>query len=249
MPKIFPTEPLASWPSTEGTIGVVGVAPWATIEFLQSLYCQINAEKDWHYPRVIIDINTKIPSRGRFIELSERDPSPFIKSSIAELAEMGATVVVVPCNTAHILFASWQDGATVTVPSIIDATVAEIMNYQITKVAVLASAAIAKYQVYRAALKKAGLEMLSLSRQQQSIVTAAIAQIKVNGQPDSTTTEEIGLLLQELSGQGADGLILGCTELKGLEPLCRTVFRGVAESNYALAKLALQLAKVVNINY
>ena len=59
-------------------IGVVGVAPWSTLEFLEVLFKQFVVEKDWHYPRVISDINTKIPSRGRHFELGENDFSPYI---------------------------------------------------------------------------------------------------------------------------------------------------------------------------
>lgn len=55
--------------SADGIVGVVGVAPFSTVEFLKILYGLVLAEKDWHYPRVICDINTKIPSRGRHFEL------------------------------------------------------------------------------------------------------------------------------------------------------------------------------------
>lgn len=247
MPAIRPTEPLASWPVEEGTIGVVGVAPWATIDFLQSLYNQVNANKDWHYPRVITDLNTKIPSRGRFLELAERDPSPFIAASIAELAGMGATVVVVPCNTAHILYEKWQRGATVTVPNIIEATVGDIAAFQVKKVAVLASAAVAKYQIYRIALQQTGLQTVSLSVEQQNLISKTISQIKTSGKPDQHTSQLIDILLQELAEQGTDGIILGCTELKSLQPRCHTFFKGVAESNQALARVTLKLAKVNNI--
>ena len=63
MPKIEPVNQEVNWNKEEGTLGIVGVAPWATIEFCKSFYSKIKAVKDWHYPRVIVDINSKIPSR------------------------------------------------------------------------------------------------------------------------------------------------------------------------------------------
>jgi aspartate racemase len=102
MPKIKPLGGEVDWPIDEGTLGIVGVAPWATLEFCKVLYTRVLATKDWHYPRVIVDINTKLPSRGRYFQLGETDPSPAIKESISELHLQGATVVVVPCNTAHV---------------------------------------------------------------------------------------------------------------------------------------------------
>ena len=86
MPTISPPGGDVSLSADEGVIGVVGVAPWATLDFLNALYKRVPATKDWHFPRVLCDVNTKLPSRGRHFELGERDPSPFIKDSIAELA-------------------------------------------------------------------------------------------------------------------------------------------------------------------
>ena len=122
MPRVEPEPSLAGWDPCEGTIGVVGVAPWATLDFCRAVYSLVDAEKDWHYPRLLIDANAKIPSRGRYLELGERDPSPLIRETIDELAEQGATVVAVPCNTAHLLYDRWASGARVAVPNLIEVT-------------------------------------------------------------------------------------------------------------------------------
>ena len=66
-------------------IGVVGVAPWSTLEFLEVLFKQFVVEKDWHYPRVISDINITIPSRVRNFKLGENDFSPYTCSNIEQL--------------------------------------------------------------------------------------------------------------------------------------------------------------------
>lgn len=239
MPTIFPVEPLASWPHDEGVIGIVGVAPWATIDFLQALYSQVNAQKDWHYPRVIADINTKIPSRGRFFELGERDPTPFIKATIVELADMGATVIVVPCNTAHILYDNWSSGISVPVPNIIRSTVNEVLYKNVSKVAVFSSETIRKSKLYSICIEYHGLSYVCLSRAQQDIISAVINNIKINGKPDSYFINQVDNVLQELLNQGVNGLILGCTELKYFETRCKLLFTAVAESNSALAKAAL----------
>jgi aspartate racemase len=88
-------------------IGIIGVAPWSSIDFLNALHTQVKVTKDWHYPRVICDFNTKIPSRGRHFDLGEEDFSPYIKKNIVNLKEQGEEIVVVACNTAHIYFDKW----------------------------------------------------------------------------------------------------------------------------------------------
>jgi aspartate racemase len=245
MPTIFPMEPQASWPQDEGVIGVVGVAPWATLDFLTSLYSLVPVSKDWHFPRVISDINTKIPSRGRYLDLGERDPVPYIQETISELAAMGATVVVVPCNTAHILYDRWSQGAHIPVPSIIEAVMADIDHYHLNKIAVLASAAVTKYKIYHQALSASGLSAVELNSSQQHVISKAIENIKVNGKLSTKSMSSVDNLLAELVTSGVDGVILGCTELKSLEARCRHHALHVYESNKSLARIAL---KMVNIN-
>lgn len=244
MPTVLPVDDAVGWPPDEGVIGVVGVAPWATLDFLRALYRMVPARKDWHYPRVLCDINCKLPSRGRHLELGERDPSPFIAETIGELAAMGATVVVVPCNTAHILYDRWALNAPVAVPSIVDATVTAIRAQGARRIAVFASEAIACRDLYGKALRAAGLEPVKMDAKGQALVSMAIAEVKVRSELSADILHRIDDLLQQLTSGGMDGAILGCTELAGLEARCRELFGAVAESNAALAVAALQAARV-----
>lgn len=237
MPRILPVDDAVNWPADEGAIGVVGVAPWATIDFLKALYAQVAAEKDWHYPRVLCDINTKLPSRGRYLELGERDPSPFIAETIAELARQGATLVVVPCNTAHILYPDWAAEAPVAVPSIVDAAVAAVGVAAL--VAVFASCSVYQHGLYECALQASGRDMVALERGQIDLIGAVIATVKTAGQVPQALLEQVESLLQSLASRGVEALILGCTELTDLEAVARRYLPCVVDSNAALARAAL----------
>ena len=43
MPTIQPPGGAVHWPSGEGVLGVVGVAPWATLDFLRAFYALVPA--------------------------------------------------------------------------------------------------------------------------------------------------------------------------------------------------------------
>lgn len=244
MPKILPFGGQVDWPANEGTIGVVGVAPWATLDFLRLLYSQTVATKDWHFPRVIADINSKLPSRGRHLELGERDPSPYIAESINELSAKGATVVVVPCNTAHILYDRWARDAPVPVPHIIEATVKAVLSEGARRIATLASRAISTYGIYEQQILKHGMDLVPLSEPQLTLVQDIIGAVKVHGALDSRQRRHARELISALHVRGADGVVLGCTELASLQPLCKEIGVSVAESNAALAEQALKTARV-----
>jgi len=238
MPQIFPADEAVSWPAGEGVIGVVGVAPWATVDFLRVLYQQVDAQKDWHFPRVLCDINTKLPSRGRHFDLGERDPSPYIAQTIAELAQQGATLVVVPCNTAHILYSRWAADAPVKVPSIVEASVQSVPAGT-AKVAVFASTSVYKHALYEQALNVAGHAMQPLQQCQIDLISQLIADIKVAGRLPDHLLPAVENLLDELAEEGVGALILGCTELAQLAGLAQSCISCVIDSNTALAREAL----------
>ena len=239
MPRIQPLSQEVNWPCDEGVIGVVGVAPWATLGFLRALYGLVPASKDWHYPHVLTDINTKLPSRGRHLELGERNPAPYILETIEELAAQGATCAVVPCNTAHILFDQWGVGTSIPVLSIVEAVLDELADVQ-GAVVVLASASIARFGMYERTLEARGWMLMGLSEGQQAMVSRAITEVKIGGRMSAPCMEQIERFLTKLVASGCGEIVLGCTELAGLLPVCRERLPVVVESNAALARRALQ---------
>lgn len=238
MPKIIPSGGEVDWPVNEGTLGVVGVAPWATIEFCKIFYSYVAAKKDWHYPRVLLDINTKLPSRGRYLQLGEKDPSPDIALTIEELANQGATLAVVVCNTAHILYDKWAKASPIPVLNIIEETMREVKDLKPSKISVLVSASLAAHGVYDKQAKDNGISCYSLNNDEQELVSATIEAVKINGRisPDV----RVNKFLKKLILEGVSLVIGGCTELSQLRPLCEELGLVFVDSNDVLARSALR---------
>lgn len=218
---------------------MVGVAPWATLDFCKALYAQIAATKDWHYPRVLLDINTKLPSRGRHLQLGETDPSPAIAATIRELADQGATLAVVVCNTAHILFERWSQKSPIPVLNIVDETVRATVESGASSVAPIASRSLIDSDLYGAALDGKGLRVHRLGEPFQGWVGAFIEQVKVCGSLGSADHERLQHLARHLLDCGVDTVILACTELSILQaPLSAQGLKSV-DSNSVTARAAL----------
>lgn len=238
MPKILPTLDQVTWPRQEGALGVVGVAPFATIDFLDAFYRLFDVEKDWQFPRVICDLNTKIPSRGRYFELGETNPCPAIAQTIHELAQAGAAAVVVPCNTAHILYSEWAQNSPVLVPNIIDASVNMAARQQATRIAVAGSNQITKSNIYGAALEAEGLSPEALTSLENSIFSDAISQVKQTGSISPENVTRLQDLGDGLVNRKVDCIILACTELSKAISIFDDIDLTVVDSNQALAHAA-----------
>ena len=238
MPGIAPAGGEVTWPLDEGVLGVVGVAPWATLEFCRCFYGLVSARKDWDFPRVLLDINTKLPSRGRHLQLGERDPSPYIAETIAELALAGATVAVVACNTAHVLFDRWSHGAPIPVLNIVREPVASARRSGARRLLVLASASLAQHNLYGQEAERAGLACLPLAPDLQCIVNGLIETIKTNGSFSASDDGAIAKLVEHARMGQADTVLLGCTELTALRQHVESAGLQVVDSNEALARAA-----------
>jgi aspartate racemase len=239
MPKIAPPGGVVDWPATEGALGVVGVAPWATLDFCRALYGAVSAQKDWHFPRLLLDINTKIPSRGRHLQLGETDPSGAIAATIDELARQGATIAVVVCNTAHILYERWARNAPIPVLHIIDETVRAALESGAKRATALGSASLAKANLYAHRASALGLSCSNPTADDQAVVDQLIAAIKLTGGLDAPLRQAAGAVLTGLKSGGVDTVIGGCTELSLLESSCAEVGMRFVDSNVALGRAAL----------
>jgi aspartate racemase len=211
------------------------------VDFLSQVYKHTTASKDWQFPRVLVDANSKIPSRGRYFDLNETDPSPYIAATIDELIAAGASVVVVPCNTAHILFDRWCSPERTEVESIIDATLAELSKDDPDRVAVLGSVHLVRHRTYLEPLENSGFLCHDVTDDEQRLINMIISEIKISNTLQETTSVGFRLILENLEDLGTKTIILGCTELaQALRCVTDHRFTGqIIDSNAALAKAAL----------
>src|SRR5262249_30809138 len=159
----------------------------------------------------------------------------YIRQTIAELVAAGAGVVAVPCNTAHLLYAHWAEGAAVPVPHIMVVSAQRVADRGGSKVAVLESASLRKSGADPAAVREQGLEAVPLSEEEAQLVAALIAAIKLRGKPNQSERETFRQLARTLVERGADALLLGCTELG--------VFGGAAPSGCLVVDSNQELAR------
>lgn len=226
----------------DGVIGIVGVAPWSTLQFCEVLYKQVPASKDWHFPRVIVDVNTKMPSRGRHFDLGEEDFSPYIHDSIRKLKKMGAEVVVVTCNTAHIYYDRWSYGVGVHVPHIGQECVSAVKVTGSIRPAIFCGWSLRAAGFYECLFADSGLDVVCLMNDEARIVVDAIEDVKQVGSLRRANIEKIDNVLENLKARGADSLVLACTELSSLEAQAATFFPVIVDSNVVLAQAALRIA-------
>lgn len=196
-------------------LGVLGgMGPLATVDFLAKLVAATPAGGDAdHVPFVAASI-PQIPSRVAAIAGDGPSPLPALADARDRLLAAGATLLAMPCNTAHRWHEDLAGGAGVPFLHIADAAVAEVAARVPagTTVGVIATGATHAIGLYSTRLERAGYRVAVPSDADDAVsVAAGIAAVK-RGEP-SAGGHHFARVVAKLERNGAGAILLGCTEV------------------------------------
>jgi aspartate racemase len=199
-------------------IGVVGgVGPAATVDFIGKVIRNTPAEKDQDHIKLVVEQNPQIPDRTQNLVADGPDPTVAIYAACKRLENDNADIIAIPCNTAHAFVERIQAHLSVPIINMLDETVGYVARQygQPCRIGLLATAGTIASTVYHEAAQRLGMQLVTPAPEQQEQVMQIIYGeygVKagfVNDDLRLALIEQIGLLAQ----QGADVVILGCTEL------------------------------------
>ncbi|MCI2429750.1 amino acid racemase [Candidatus Acetothermia bacterium] len=189
-------------------IGILGgMGPAATVELFRRIVYKTPAQCDQDHLRILIVNHPQIPDRGSFILGNGPDPRPALLASARTLERMGAHLIVIPCNTAHVFLPDLQRSVGVPVIDMIAETAAVI---RARVVGLLGTDTTIQTGLYHRACAGHGIDVITPEPTDQAQVMKAIFRIKAG---DFSLREEIRLIGRRLCRQGAEALVIGCTEL------------------------------------
>ena len=196
----------------ERTIGILGgMGPYATLDLYQKILNINMTEKDWQHPRILIDSNTKIPSRTRAIIYNEKSPENAMLESINNLGKCGADFVVIACNSAHYFLPKIKPD--IPVISIIDIALSTVLENmpKIKKVGLLAATVTMSKKLYYKVFSEKGIEIITIPSEQDTIMSL-VEKVKTNTHTNKDK-EVLDNVIKELIKRGSESIVLGCTEL------------------------------------
>lgn len=203
-------------PQTIGVLG--GMGPEATLLFLDYLLRLTPARSDQEHLPVIVFNDPRIPDRTEAIFGTGESPLPMLQDFARRLEEAGAELLVIPCNTAHYFWEGIIESISIPALNILDTTVEQILRFRgenagmKAKIGILATNGTIRMNLYQERLERSGYEPITPDEAQQRETQQLIKSIKA-GVPRSETGPVLQRLIEHLVDRGAEGVILGCTEL------------------------------------
>lgn len=210
-------------------IGIIGgVGPLAGVDTYKKIIEETQATSDQdHLPVLLYSLPDRISDRTAFLlDRQTENPGHTLANIAIQLEKAGATVVAIPCNTAHAepIFSIVENRleetkSTVRLLHIVKETVKFVQqNYPNAKVGILSTTGTRQEKIYSGQFEDAGLTFVEPSDADQDRVHHAIYHeeygIKAQSSPISEQArKELQDVLNNLNKQGASLVILGCTEL------------------------------------
>lgn len=197
-------------PRIAGILG--GMGPEATILLQQRILATVQASDDADHIPLLIDMNPQVPSRiAHLIEGTGENPAPILAAMARRLEAAGATVLAMPCNTAHHYAAEIAANVSIPLLNMIELSVSEAARQLPpgASVGILASPGMQLTGVFDESLKRAGLNPLWPDDGDRMLT--AVRMIKANG-PTSNSRHILLAAVDDLTAKGATLLFIACSE-------------------------------------
>lgn len=194
-------------------LGIIGgVGPLATMLLGETIVRRTFAFRDQEHMHFIIDNDTRIPDRTDYIlDQSKPNPLPVMIEDANKLANAGADMICIPCNTAHRFYDDLQEGSPVPVLHMIRETAKKARLLNAKRVAVLATIGTLTSNLYQEALLDEGIEPIVPDKNmQQDLMTVIYDYVKAGKKVSKEQWQPIEKAMKDV---GCDYIILGCTEL------------------------------------
>jgi aspartate racemase len=196
-------------------IGILGgLSPESTVTYYEHI-TRSYAERfgDYGYPEILIysvsfQQYVEWQKDGRWAEAADA-----MVCAIESLRLGGADFGLIATNTMHIVFEDVQARVGMPLLSIVEATAEAIAGRRLRRVGLLGTVFTMREAFYRVGLENMGIESLVPSAADQNFINQVIYGELCRGDIRDESRREFQRIVSDLQDEGAEGVVLGCTEI------------------------------------
>ena len=196
-------------------IGILGgLSPQSTVIYYQYIIKTYYEKfKDYKFPEIII----YSVCFQQYVEWANKEKLEIIKknmiNALNRLKKAGADFGIISANTPHIIFDEVSKNTELPLISIIDATREEIKKENFKTVGLLGTIFTMSNTFYKKELSKFGIETIVPEKEEQKFINRVIYEELTKGEIKYESKIKFLEIINKLKKEGAEGIILGCTEI------------------------------------
>ncbi len=226
-------------------IGILGgMSPESTVEYYRYITRTYTEHfGDYGYPEILIYSVSFQP----YVDWPANDRWDLVAEGLSEAARKleraGADFILIATNTMHLVFDEVQANVDVPMLSLLDAVGDAILAREMSTVGLLGTRFAMEKGFYQGALAEKGITVHIPEAEDRAYVNRVIYDELVAGRIHDESRTRFVTIIDRLAAQGAEGVILGCTEIPLLVSeddvdvplLDSTLIHAETALNYALA--------------
>ncbi len=198
------------------TIGLIGGMSWeSTLEYYRLLNMAVHERLGGYHSAKCILVSVDFAEIEELQQLGRWEEAGLILARAAQqLEQAGAHLIVLCTNTMHIIAPAIQNAVSIPLLHIADATAQAIKSYNLTRIGLLGTRFTMEEDFYKGRLSKSHeLTVLVPEAQDRVEVHRIIYDELVHGTILPESREAYRQIIARLVNAGAQGIILGCTEI------------------------------------
>lgn len=197
------------------TIGLIGGMSWeSSLAYYQIINEEVKKRLGGLHSAKCILHSVDFAEVERFQREGEWEKAGVILGEVAQSLEKGRADFILLCtNTMHKVIHHIEDAVNIPVLHIADATANEIRGEGLSKVGLLGTTYTMEQDFYRKRLNAHGIDVIVPPSPQRKAINRIIYEELCLGVIQPSSKQQYELVIQELVDQGAEGIVLGCTEI------------------------------------
>lgn len=197
------------------TIGILGgMSSQATAEYHHLINKGINDScGGWNSAELLI-YSVNFANIEAFVRGDRwEEAADYLVSKAIQLEKGGADFIIVATNTLHRVAPQIEAAIDIPLIHIVDATAEEIKKHGFTKIGVLGTKPVMEADFYCDRFSLHGIEAIAPNSQQRLIIDKIIFDELVFGTLKDESRKIYLEIMRDLADRGAEGIVLGCTEI------------------------------------
>ncbi|MEV0629442.1 aspartate/glutamate racemase family protein [Nonomuraea wenchangensis] len=197
------------------TIGLLGGMSWeSSAEYYRLLNEETRKRLGGHHcaKSILLTVDfaeiEAMQREGRWDEAAHA-----LAEAATTLERAGADMVLLCTNTMHRVADAIEAAVGVPFVHLVDATARSVAAAGITTVGLLATRFTMEMDFYRDRMRRHGVEVVVPEEPDRTVVHDVIYQELTQGRVEDSSREEYRRIIAGLARRGAQGVILGCTEI------------------------------------
>ena len=229
------------------TIGLIGGMSWeSSLEYYRLINEEVKRQLGGFHSAKCLLYSVDFDEIENYQRNGEWDKATAVMIDAAHRLERGGADFVVICtNTMHKMADEVQTAIRIPLLHIVDAVAHEIHSKGIQKVSLLGTRFTMEENFYVKRLQNHQLQVLIPDLEDRKIVHRVIYEELVMGKTLSASRDEYKRIINQLCQEGAEGIVLGCTEIGllikpedvNIPVFDTTIVHAITAVNVALGKL------------